>query len=564
MDMNGKPFKVVKYATDITKQKLASANYAAQFAAVGKSQAVIEFNMDGTIVTANEHFLNAVGYTLDEIRGKHHGMFVEPAYRTSVEYRQFWEDLNRGQYQMAEFRRIGKGGREIWIQASYNPIMDINGKPFKVVKYATDITNQKSAIVRINDLIAAASVGNFKDRIDADKFTGTYGEMTRSMNHLMDMIEKPVNETLSVLEPLAKGDLTHRIEGVYSGAFASMAQALNHTVDQLRDMVQRIVETAQSVNAAAGEIAAGSSDLSMRTEQQSSSLEETSAAMEQITGTVKQNSQNAGNASELSMNASSVADAGGHVVEEAVSAMSTIEKSSQKISDIIGVIDEIAFQTNLLALNAAVEAARAGDAGKGFAVVASEVRSLAGRSATASKEIKNLINESASQVKSGAQLVNQAGESLKGIVKSVKQVAGIVSDIASASAQQAIGIDEVNTAVTQMDEMTQQNAALVQQNTAAAQSMLEQAKSLEQLVSFFRLSDKPVDAQGHVQIMGRQGETPVKPSVRSPVKTGGAALSHKSSPKPHKAHEVSQKRPVIVASGNGVASRKINESWEEF
>ncbi len=380
--------------------------------ALNRSQAIIEFQMDGTIISANNNFLSAMGYSLDEIKGKHHSMFVDAAYKGSAEYRKFWDDLNRGEAQSGEFKRVGKGGREIWINASYNPIVDLKGKIVRVVKTASDVTQMV---------------------------------VTRTENEL------GMNEAVKVLTGIAAGDLTQKMNIEYKGTFSDIKKAVNSTVDRLYGMVKQIIDAAQSVNAAATEIASGSTDLSQRTEEQASSLEETAASMEQITGTVKQNSQNATMANDLSNKANGVASDGGRVVGEAVVAMSSIEKSSQKISDIIGVIDEIAFQTNLLALNAAVEAARAGDAGKGFAVVASEVRSLAGRSASASKEIKALINESAGQVKNGAALVNQAGETLKGIVGSVQQVAGIVSDIAAASKEQATGIDEINTAITQMD-----------------------------------------------------------------------------------------------------------------
>ena len=451
----------MKYATDITQQKLQSADYEGQLAAISKAQAVIEFGLDGKILNANDNFLKMLGYTLDEVKGQHHSMFVEHAYRQSADYRLFWEKLGRGEYDAGQYKRVGKNGAEIWIQASYNPILDVNGKPFKVVKYATDIT----ASVRASQVMQQA-----------------------------------VQQVQAAVEAAKANDLTERVplEGK-TGEIESLCAGVNGLLDTMATVVTRISNSAREVSSASAEISTSTTDLSQRTEEQAASLEETSASMEQMSATVKKNAENAQQANQSAGSTRDVADRGGQVVAKAVEAMARIEESSRKISDIIGVIDEIARQTNLLALNAAVEAARAGEAGRGFAVVASEVRSLAQRSSQAAKDIKDLITNSNSQVKDGVDLVNKAGTALNEIVESIKKVADIVSDIAAASAEQAAGIEQVNKALTQMDEVTQQNSALVEENAATAKTLEQQAKSMDDEVSVFRVDASAASAGAAAQ-----------------------------------------------------------------
>ncbi|MBB3221676.1 methyl-accepting chemotaxis protein [Pseudoduganella umbonata] len=322
-------------------------------------------------------------------------------------------------------------------------------------------------------------------------------------------ITRPLARAVSVAQQVASGDLTADIQvtstdevGTLLAALKSMNESLLKTVSQVRAGTDTIVTASQ-------QIAAGNLDLSARTEQQASSLEETASSMEELTSTVRQNADNARQANVLAQNASGIATRGGDVVLQVVGTMSSINESSKKIADIIGVIDGIAFQTNILALNAAVEAARAGEQGRGFAVVASEVRNLAQRSAAAAKEIRNLISDSVEKVNVGGQLVEQAGTTMQEIVDSITRVTAIMADIASASAEQTLGIEQVNAAITQMDDVTQQNAALVEEAAAAASSLEDQAGSLSQLVSTFKLvGSSGKHHSGAVAVRGYQSNTP--------------------------------------------------------
>ncbi|KMM77592.1 chemotaxis protein [Xanthomonas sp. NCPPB 1128] len=353
----------------------------------------------------------------------------------------------------------------------------------------------KASLLAINTeikrLAAAAAAGDFSARGDAAHFQHDFRLMVQDLNAMMDVSDRNLGKLSALLQSIAAGDLTARMDGEFQGVFATMRDDANATADQLTGIVGRIQTAAVSINAAASEIATGNDDLSRRTEQQAASLEETAASMEELTSTVKQNAEHARQANQLASGAAAVASQGGSVVGQVVQTMSGIEASSKKIGDIIGVIDGIAFQTNILALNAAVEAARAGDQGRGFAVVASEVRTLAQRSASAAKEIKDLIDDSVSRVAEGSALVDQAGKTMSEIVSSVQRVTDIMGEISAASQEQSAGIEQVNQTVMQMDETTQQNAALVEEATAAARSMEEQATQLQDAVSVFKLDTLP-------------------------------------------------------------------------
>ncbi|GAB5428374.1 MAG: PAS domain-containing methyl-accepting chemotaxis protein [Devosia indica] len=442
-DAAGKPVKVIKFATDITEQTQRSADLAAQIEAISRVQAVIAFNLDGTIIEANENFLTTVGYRLDEIVGQHHSMFCDPDYARSSEYAQFWERLRAGQFEAAEFQRFGKNGKEVWIQASYNPVLDAAGRVVKVVKFATDITERKRA-------------------------EGIIAELTSS------------------LARMAKGDLGGRIDHQFTGQYEQLRQAFNSSLEQLEDIVSGLRQASGALRTATAEILSGANDLSGRTTKQAATIEETSAAVEQLSSAVADNARRAATASEKARAVSQNATEGGVVMNDATQAMTAIETSSGKISNIIGMIDDIAFQTNLLALNASVEAARAGDAGKGFAVVAVEVRRLAQSAASASADVKALIEASAGEVRSGAQLVNRAAERLQDILTGAEESAVLIDAIATANRDQSGALEEVAVAVRQMDEMTQHNAALVEQTNAAIEQTEAQAGELDRIVAVFR------------------------------------------------------------------------------
>jgi methyl-accepting chemotaxis protein len=427
--------------------------------AIDRSQATIAFDLNGIVLEANENFLKTMGYSLGEIVGKHHRMFVLPDEAASEDYRRFWEHLREGRFVAATFQRVARGGREVWLQASYNPVLDAAGRPIKIVKLAADITDAQKAVQRAQSEKAA-----------------------------VDQARSNVRETLADrLARLAAGDLTARIESPLAEGFKQIGDDYNAAVDQLRATMTSVAEATYALKNGSDEIASASDDLSRRTEHQAASLEQTAAALDQITATVRRSADGAKRANAASTEAKHDATRSGQVMGEAVTAMSEIEQSSHQISQIIGVIDEIAFQTNLLALNAGVEAARAGDAGRGFAVVAQEVRALAQRSADAAKEIKALIASSSEQVQRGVRLVDDTGQALTGIVVKVTEIDALIAEIARSSQEQAVGLAQVNSAVNQMDQVTQQNAAMVEETTAAATSLRGEADALTRMVSGFQV-----------------------------------------------------------------------------
>lgn len=390
------------------------------------------------------------------------------------------------------------GGRTMAFLA--NPVFNEKGDRLGTSVEWMDRTSEVSIEEEVANLVKAASRGDLSKRIDNNNKEGFFKILAQGLNALVETSDRIISDTGRVLSAFSVGDLTKTIDGDYEGKFAELKQNANKTAENLTKIITQVRTASNSVASGADEIARGNADLSQRTEEQASSLEETASSMEEMTSVVRQSAENANNARILSENALSKAREGGLVVNDAVDSMSEILKSSRKIAEIIGVIDEIAFQTNLLALNAAVEAARAGEQGRGFAVVASEVRSLSQRSANAAKEIKELIKTSVSQVESGVSLVNKTGDTLKGIIESVEKVTLTTSEISNAASEQTDGIDQINKAVGQMDEMTQQNAALVEQASAASENMAEQARKMKDLMSFFTMMGMGADAYADLSI----------------------------------------------------------------
>ncbi|WP_337267429.1 methyl-accepting chemotaxis protein [Oryzifoliimicrobium ureilyticus] len=451
----GKVVRILKIATDITATKIEALRNANRLRAIDQSQAIIEFETDGTVTKANDMFLGAMGYRSEEIVGKHHSMFCDPDYVKTPDYPRFWERLRAGEFIADNFLRIGKGGKHVWIQAAYTPVFNSRGVVYQVIKVATDITARMDAVVKISKAIGQ----------------------------------------------LADGDLTVQLDDKLDQALETTRQDFNNAARSLENTVSTIRHSAETLAANARVIHDVSDNIAKIAETQAASVEETAAALDQITQTVRDSSAGAANVSTLVAATRSGAEASGIIVKDATAAMSRIENSSKEIENIIGVIDEIAFQTNLLALNAGVEAARAGEAGKGFAVVAQEVRELAQRSATAAKEIKTLIATSADAVKHGVQLVDMTGKALEEIVSQVKGVDQNVEAISVATREQASQINEINASIGMLDKSTQKNAATVEEANAASQTLAAEATALYELVGRFKVSAS--EAPGEVRRTAR-------------------------------------------------------------
>ena len=531
LDTDGKPYKVVKFASDITQQKRLAAENESQMAAISRSQAVIEFNMDGTIITANDNFLDVMGYRLDEIVDQHHSLFVETRERNSPEYKAFWTRLNAGEFFSGQYRRISKDGKDTWIQGSYNPILDADGKPYKVVKFASDITAQKNAASQAASQLDAISKSQAVIEFEMDgtiisandnflavmgyrlnEIAGQHHSMfvdpeTSSSNNYKDFwAQLNRGEFLAgEYHRLGKGGKSIWIQGSYNPIldlqgqpfkvvkFATdvsqrveLQEATERQHAETHEIVAQVVDAAQQQNEGARTIAESSANLSEGAQNQAATVEQMTASVEELVESIQLISKNAAESRIQADETSGLAKGGGTAVTEAVKAMHLIQKSSEQINDIIQVISEIASQTNLLALNAAIEAARAGEHGLGFAVVADEVRKLAERSSEAAKEITQLIKESSRRVSEGVGVSEKVGEALTSIVAAVEKSATGIAAIADSTEGQSASATQVKTAIRSVSDITEGNAAAAEEMAASAQQLGAQAQQLQDLVEHFK------------------------------------------------------------------------------
>lgn len=555
----------------------------AQLAAVSQSMAVIEFKMDGTVVTANENFLQTLGYRLEEIVGKHHRMFCQEQYAHSTEYKVFWDKLNRGEFDSNVYCRINKRGEQVWIQAMYYPIANAEGKPCKVVKFATDVTAaraaqnkaaERSAIVEnapINIMLAdlngtitylnPASIKTLKSiekllPIPVDRIQGSsYDVFHKNPAHQRRLLADPrnlpysaeiqldketlllnasaiysdkgeyqgpmvawevitdrkeaarrekenqerealmqqelrskVDQILGVVNAASAGDLTAELAVTGTDSVGELASGLRKMMSDLCDIITQVIEGASQFTEGARVVSESAQTLAQGAQTQSASVEQMSASIEQLTRSIEAVKENAGGASSVAQQTSSLAGEGGAAVRKSVDAMERIKTSSTQISEIIQVISEIASQTNLLALNAAIEAARAGEHGRGFAVVADEVRKLAERSSEAAKEISALIKESTQRVSEGATLSAQTGDALSRIIQSAEATAKKITEIADSAVEQATAAVEVSKAIQQISQVTEQSAAGSEEMASSSEELGAQAASLRELVSRFKVT----------------------------------------------------------------------------
>ncbi|WP_255206415.1 PAS domain-containing methyl-accepting chemotaxis protein [Janthinobacterium sp. BJB401] len=453
LDADGKPYKVIKFATDITALKKRNVEYEGKVSAIGKAQAVIEFDMQGNVLEANENFLAVMDYDLSDIQGEHHRMFCEPEYASSAEYKKFWQKLNRGEFDAGRYKRLGNHGKVVWIQATYNPILDLNGKPYKVVKFAIDISDQ----VNLENSIQSKAAND-----------------SRKVNALLESVARA-----------AQGDLTCNIVPEGDEPIDLLAGGISKMIVDLRGVIGNVVSAANGFADASHAIAERATGVAVGTQALGATVEEMNASIDGLTFSINSIAENTSNADFLAKATQQEAEAGARAVAKSIEAMDLINRSSEDIGEIVKVISEIANQTNMLAFNAAIEAARAGEHGLGFSVVADEVRKLAERSSQATKEISKLINESVKRVSTGSEISRQASDAFDKIVSGVAKTTLAISDISKAANEQLLTAREVSTAIQYIAEETEKSAANCDSIARSTDGLNERAGSLNQTVSGF-------------------------------------------------------------------------------
>ena len=530
------------------ERRIAAENQRIRVALDNVSSNVMLANTDREIIYMNKNVVKLFNEAESDIRqdlpnfnsATLLGTNIDTFHKNPAHQIRLLENLNTTHESQLEI-----GGRSMRFIA--NPVVDDEGNRLGTAVEWTDRTLEVAVEKEIDSLVDAASSGDLNRRLETTGKKGFFLQLSNGFNSLLDQLTSVFTDIDHVMSKMADGDLTHKIEQDYTGTFGDVKNNINKTITNVEQTVEQLRSISDQVNTASEEISDGNNNLSGRTEQQAANLEETAASMEQLTSTVKNNSDNAQQANQVSTSARGAAEKGGQVVNDAVQAMEQISESSNRIAEIIGVIDEIAFQTNLLALNASVEAARAGEQGRGFAVVATEVRNLASRSAEAAKEIKELIKDSVDKVNSGSDLVNQTGESLTEIVEGVKKVGDIIAEIAAASAEQTAGIEQVNMAVTNLDEMTQQNAALAEETSAASAAMSENAADMQRAMAFFNTS-------------GSYSAAPSRATAPATTVERAAAPA----PKPAAAQRRAPAAKPVKKTTASSSYDNDEEEWEEF